>query len=669
MTFNELTKVHQEQITELDCGPACLSMIAKYLSIPVRYSELRNDIKRNNQGVSLDAMIECAKSKGIVLAALKGAISDLKREWKPFILVMKNKEGLHYVMAWRFDKRGVWISDPAEGRPKKQTWQELETSWTSYGLRLENTPMKRVKRIGAPWVHWFQHDKPILVGIALGTLILSILALAGVFFSKWLLDSALPNGEDLRKPIILLAFILLFSAVVGILKDYGLILHFERFNRKELKAQFDKLWVLSTRSFDTFSTGDLVARLQDYRRIQAIITEFISGVGIQMVLIIIISTVLIMLHPLLAWPVLLPIPWYFLWVKPRSGRLNERQKNSLKSKAILENSYWQWLTHRSFWKVSDRSDRIRIQHESLLGSWIKNRKELSKELVLLSYSYEFISIIGFLLVLHITTGAYRHDALSLGGLIACISLWGMIAPAWKSSISWYPRWIEAQWVSKRVAHWESEENVPEVLEAADCNHVYFWSMNSSLSFNKSPLKQGELIHLSGSSGSGKTTLLRLLLGDLKWNRGGAWNNCAWLPQDTPILSGTIAENLLFYSSEPMEWKKAAEIWSDWGLTKWIDQMPLKWATPVGKGERALSGGQKQLIAWMRIVASNKKIWLLDEPTAHLDEQWANHLLKKLYLTRKERAVLLVSHRASEIGFNPTDLWEMELGDEGSVLVK
>ena len=669
MTFNELARVHQEQLTEFDCGPACLSMLAKYLSIPVQYSDIRKEIRRNDQGVSLKAMIECAERMGIVLTALKGALADLKKELKPFVLVVKNEEGLHFVTAWHFGKNSVWISDPAEGRPKKQSWEELGRQWTCYGLRLETIPKHPVQKGNTPWFRWFQHEKHLLAGIAIGTFLLSVLAFSGVYFSKWLLDSALPSGTDLLKPFIILGGILLFSGGLGALRDFGLILHFERFNGKELKRQFEKLWNLSTDSFDTYSTGDLLARLQDFRRIQSIITEFISGVGIQLVLIVLISFVLIVLQPMLVWPVILPIPWYFLWAKPRSQKLNEQQKNSLKSKAFLENNYWQWLNFRSYWKVSGQTRSINDQHQQYLGKWINNRRELSKELLVLNYSFESVSILGFLAVLNITTSAYRHDQLSLGALIACISLWGMLSPAWKSSISWYPRWIEAQWVWKRVAGWENEEKKPLKSIEVSPEASFSWSRGRSLSFDKPTIDQGSIIQLCGPSGCGKTTLIRLLSDDLEWTRGSGWGHCEWFPQETPILSGTIADNLLVHASDQLEWTRAMEVWEMWGLTNWIDRMPLKWSTPIGKGGRALSGGQKQLIAWMRVVKSNKKIWLLDEPTAHLDEQWTNRLLKKLYQTRNERAVLLVSHRTSEINFNPTGLWEMKMSEDGNVFVQ
>jgi len=67
--------------------------------------------------------------------------------------------------------------------------------------------------------------------------------------------------------------------------------------------------------------------------------------------------------------------------------------------------------------------------------------------------------------------------------------------------------------------------------------------------------------------------------------------------------------------------------------------------PVPEGGESVSGGQKQLIALTRMVIANKKIWLLDEPTASMDEgsekQIIHMLLNKL---DKTQTLVVVTHK-------------------------
>lgn len=138
------------------------------------------------------------------------------------------------------------------------------------------------------------------------------------------------------------------------------------------------------------------------------------------------------------------------------------------------------------------------------------------------------------------------------------------------------------------------------------------------------LNSGSLIVLEGINGSGKTTLLRALLGlnplearslrfrgeDVLANRHGLRVGTIWLGHLLGLKGDlSVRENLAFTLA--LAGDSAAHepfaLLAELGLAGYED-------TPV----RALSAGQRKRAALARLAASERALWLLDEPFANLD---------------------------------------------------
>ncbi len=140
----------------------------------------------------------------------------------------------------------------------------------------------------------------------------------------------------------------------------------------------------------------------------------------------------------------------------------------------------------------------------------------------------------------------------------------------------------------------------------------------NLSFDLNP---GELIQLKGSNGSGKTTLIKVLCGILKNYEGnisydnglnlGERNEIFYLGHKNALKDNlTILENLKYdYRSDGIELARLKENLAALGLENYL-------FTKVSD----LSEGQKRKIILSCFLASNKSIYLLDEPLINLDEE-------------------------------------------------
>ena len=168
------------------------------------------------------------------------------------------------------------------------------------------------------------------------------------------------------------------------------------------------------------------------------------------------------------------------------------------------------------------------------------------------------------------------------------------------------------------------------------------------------------IGIIGYSGSGKSTLLNILGGFLQPEDGaeividnkkmshftqeGWQNEIIYIPQNPYIFSGTVLDNMRFYSPEATL-EEVEEVSKKVGLYELIDSMDEKFDTKIGEGGRNLSGGQAQRIAIARAFLSpERKILLLDEPTAHLDIETEVELKKYILELAENRLMFFSTHR-------------------------
>lgn len=168
------------------------------------------------------------------------------------------------------------------------------------------------------------------------------------------------------------------------------------------------------------------------------------------------------------------------------------------------------------------------------------------------------------------------------------------------------------------------------------------------------------IGIIGYSGSGKSTFLNILGGFLQaennvkirvndieikhFTQEGWQKEIIYIPQNPYIFSASILDNMRFYSPDA-SLEEVKEVSKKVGLYEFIESLEDKFESKIGEGGRSLSGGQAQRIAMARAFLSpERKIILLDEPTAHLDIETEVELKKYILELAKERLMFLSTHR-------------------------
>ncbi|MBE0441106.1 MAG: thiol reductant ABC exporter subunit CydD [Psychrobacter sp.] len=181
------------------------------------------------------------------------------------------------------------------------------------------------------------------------------------------------------------------------------------------------------------------------------------------------------------------------------------------------------------------------------------------------------------------------------------------------------------------------------------------------------IKAGERVALIGDSGSGKSSLLQALMGfvsyegDITFMNANSTEqvpyhdidpellrqNIGYLAQQVALMPLTIAENLRLANPEATDQDliNALDVVALWPL---IQRLPDGINTQLGERGQGLSGGQQQRLGIAQLLLRDDSLWLLDEPTEHLDPDTAQHIHALLETVSRNKTVLWVTHAHEQL---------------------
>jgi len=172
------------------------------------------------------------------------------------------------------------------------------------------------------------------------------------------------------------------------------------------------------------------------------------------------------------------------------------------------------------------------------------------------------------------------------------------------------------------------------------------------------LKKNECIAIIGESGCGKSTISQIIQQFYEIEKGNIIINSAiefkdinvenWrnligvIPQEIHLFNGTVLDNILLGEEYNEEFFK--RFIEENQLEGFINSLPQNIATIVGEEGINLSGGQKQMIALMRVLYKKPKLLILDEPSAAMDRNTEKFMIELLIKKKQEMSIILISHR-------------------------
>lgn len=198
-------------------------------------------------------------------------------------------------------------------------------------------------------------------------------------------------------------------------------------------------------------------------------------------------------------------------------------------------------------------------------------------------------------------------------------------------------------------------NKPLNIICKNISYSYQSTLPSTVLHVDCTIVAGEKVAIVGPSGSGKSTLFQLLIHELKPISGEIfineqpmrsideqelWAQMSIQLQHNHFFSGTIRENLLLSKNTATD-EELQQVLDQVFMTKSLSDFVYE------KGGN-LSGGEKQRLAFARVLLKNSDLWLLDEPFTSVDAQTELHLFNTLLTKGQDKTIVLITHKLTDL---------------------
>ena len=210
----------------------------------------------------------------------------------------------------------------------------------------------------------------------------------------------------------------------------------------------------------------------------------------------------------------------------------------------------------------------------------------------------------------------------------------------------------------------TEVAAPKFSGDVKFNHVWFayqdeeWVLRD-VSFH---LPQGKTMAIVGATGSGKTTIASLvnqlyqqqkgdiLLDDINiqsLNITSVRQQIALVLQDVFLFSGSVKDNIRLHNDD-IDIEKMIDAARSIGAYEFIEKLPGGFDYNVMERGMTLSLGQRQLVSFIRALAFDPRIILLDEATSSIDTETEQLIQKAIDRLLENRTAIVIAHRLSTI---------------------
>jgi ABC-type multidrug transport system fused ATPase/permease subunit len=175
------------------------------------------------------------------------------------------------------------------------------------------------------------------------------------------------------------------------------------------------------------------------------------------------------------------------------------------------------------------------------------------------------------------------------------------------------------------------------------------------------IKEGETVALVGATGAGKSSLIGLLdraynaegkiivdgIDIRQWQKEALRQHVGIIPQDVFLFSGSLIENLRLWNPN-ISPSRVREVAESLGIESFINDLTDGYDTEIKDRGMNLSLGQRQLLAFVRILLYDPRLLILDEATSSVDPQTEALIQETMPRITKGRTSLIIAHRLTTI---------------------
>lgn len=666
------------QVSETDCGAACLAIILRTYGKHVSINRLRDLANVTRDGASLYSLARAAETLGFHARGVRGSDDQLAHVELPAIA---HWERFHYIVLHAVRRDHVIVADPAIGL-RRLSRDAFAKGWTGYLLLLTPTPkldeVAESKTTLGRYGALLRPHRRVAADILLASLLIQLFGLASPVFTQVIVDRVLVHQSVSTLNLLLGALFLVALFQTGtVALRYYLVLHTARRIQLQMTVAFYQHTLsLPLRFFEERRIGDMLKRFHENARFRDLLTGRALNVILDVVTIAAYGGLMLFYSAELSLVAAALLPAYALVAYVLTPVLRRQQREMYEKAAEAESQLVESVMGVATVKATAAEQGLRWRWQNLMVKALNLQMGNAQTHLAGLAVVNLLQTLGTLVLVWYGAHLVLDNQLSVGQLVAFNVL---AVTATRPVLNLMDAWNQFQEFAVGL------ERLNDVFDAAPeedparsslrplppvQGHIRFENVTfrypardkNVLQNITLDIRPGQTVALVGRSGAGKTTFASLLLRLHEPTSGritidghdlrdvtlhSLRSQIGVVLQDNFLFSGTIRQNIALGEDDaPLDTVVGAAMLA--GAHDFVRELPLAYETKVGEYGQSLSGGQKQRVAIARALFKNPRILVLDEATSALDTESERAIQRHFETVLRDRTTLVIAHRLSTV---------------------
>lgn len=514
-------------------------------------------------------------------------------------------------------------------------------------------------------------------GGIIGMIICSVIYFPVPYLMGYIIDKILlAHGSErtLYKFIAILALVHLLRYGISIFSK-SLFIKVDNFVVNEIRmSMMDKIIDLPMSFLAKNEKGYVLSRISECSGIGRIFSPMFVGIFLGIFDLIFSLIMMFTLNYKLTIIALIMVPIYFLSVRSSSKQLSETTKLMLETGAVLSGETFEVLNGIEEIKIMNgkkiQLDKFKHKLEEMVKNSVKQSKQIlmfmENILVVNNIATVIILLFSGILILNgkLTIGTYTAFSVYMSKVFGSTQSFASLGMTLKPvcvSIERSEEFLELE--DENCGRTEMINETIQSIKIKDLSFKYDENGQTIIKKLTFSINKGDKLLIKGENGTGKSTLIKILLGlyepsegeifinDKKYssiNKKSIRKRIGVVSQNIFLFKGSILENIL-YGQVNQSKERVISLIKEYKLEEYINSFDKGLDTEINQNGSGISGGQTQIIAFLRATITRKDIIVLDEATSNLDIETRGTIINILREKQIADIVIVISHQ--EEGFD------------------
>lgn len=668
------------QMEALECGAACLAMVAAYYGKWVPLEQVRRDCGVSRDGSNARNVLVAARSYGFAAKGYRYEPDSLRTDGQFPCIIHWNME--HFVVLNGFTKDKAVLNDPARGLVSV-SMEEFDRSFTGICLILEPgadfTPGGKPKSVLEFARHRLKGAGPAIAFVVLCTIIGSLLGIIQPAFSRIFYDRLL-TGQNPEWFMPFMAALIVFSCLQVFIAGVQM-LYSNRINaRFAVVGSTSFLWKVLHLPMDFFSqrlAGDIQARQSSNAGVANALVNTFAPLSLQLIMMVFYFVVMVRY----SWQLTL-LGLVSIAVNMAMARVISQKRINLSRVQMRDGGKLSSATVSGIEMIE--TIKASGAENGFFGRWAGYQASVNTQQMRSARMEQILGLIPSVISVVCSSaitiaGAWltMNGQFTVGMIAQFQGFLSSFSGPIGSLISAGQRLMEMRTEMERIedvmqypddpafhtAPDEAEGSFEKLSGMVELKNVTFGYSRLAQplirDFNLT-LKPGSRVALVGASGCGKSTVAKLISGLYQpWSgeilfdgqpmgsisREKLTGSLAVVDQDIVIFEDTIANNIRMWDTSIEDFEVTLAAW-DAQIYHDIMRRDGGFQNKLTEGGKDLSGGQRQRLEIARVLAQDPTIIIMDEATSALDAKTEYEVVSAI----RNRGItcIVVAHRLSTI---------------------